>query len=222
MFGMCVILPRQYDITTNKHFKHFKTNLMETTVKTKIELLNEAIALGVISNADLKAFENFPDVHFDNYVRPGIEASIQKKHAERVSKGYIKINDYFGTSVKFREALVSLMSESKITKITCELVDGGIVVKQSISAGKPIKTGERAQRSGKWEFTNGILTFTSLRSMLVNFDADKKDAQINGHGICTALKKHIKFTDWTARNIDTNETEKFDVWAVAQYDVKQS
>lgn len=194
---------------------------METT-KNKIELLNEAVMLGLITSDDVKAFKNFPDVHFDNYVRPGVEANISKKHAERVSEGYIKINDHFGTSVKFREALVKLMSEAKITKITCELVHGEIVVKQSISVGKPIKSGGRAQKSGKWEFTNGVLTFPSLRSMLINFDADKKDAQINGHGICTALKKHIKFTEWTARNTDTNETEKFDVWAVAQYDVKQS
>lgn len=194
---------------------------METTKKTKIEILGEAVMLGVITNDDVKAFRNFPDVHFDNYVRPGIEANIAKKHVERISEGYIKINDHFGTSVKFRESLVKLMTDAKITKITCELVNGEIVVKQSVSIGKPIKSGERAQKSGKWEFTNGILTFTSLRSMLVHFDSTKKDAQINGHGICTALKKHITFTEWTARNTDTNETEKFDVWAVAQYDVKQ-
>lgn len=193
---------------------------METTKKSKIEILGEAIMLGVISNDDLNAFKNFPDVHFDSYVRPGIEANIAKKHAERVSEGYVKINDHFGTSVKFREKLIAIMEDTKITKITCELVNGEIVVKQSVSVGKPIKTGERGQHSGKWEFTNGVLTFPSLRSMMLHFD-NTKDG-IGGKPICQALRKHIKFTEWTARNTDTNETEKFDVWAMAQYLVKQS
>lgn len=193
---------------------------METTIKNKIELLNEALMLGVITKDSVKSFTEIPDVHFDAYVRPGIMSDIVKKHAERVSEGYVKINDLFGTSVKFREKLASIMEDTKITKITCELMDGEIVVKQSISAGKPIKTGERSQHSGKWEFTNGVLTFTSLRSMMLHFD-ETKDG-IGGKPICQALRKHIKFTEWTVRNIDTDETEKFDVWAMAKYLVKQS
>lgn len=193
---------------------------METTIKTKNELLNEALMLGIHTQTEIDGFNLFPEKSFDEYVRPALVGKIAKKHAERVSEGYVAINDHFGTSVKFREKLVKTMTDYKITKITCELVNGEIVVKQSISVGKPIKTGERAQHSGKWEFTNGVLTFPSLRSMMLHYD-ETKDG-IGGKPICSHLRDHIKFTEWTVRNVETDETEKFDVWAMEKYLVRQS
>ena len=116
------------------------------------------------------------------------------------------------------------MDEYELTQIVLRKDDdGNIVAVKSMSKATPSNTaanGERAQHSGKWEFTNGVLTFPSLRSMMLHYD-ETKDG-IGGKPICQALRKHINFTDWTVRNVETDEAEKFDVWAMGKYLVKQS
>ena len=161
---------------------------------------------------------------FESGYRKMISDKMTAIHETRVGAGYAAINTLIH-ELQLGKSFGDIMDEYELTQIVLRKdAEGNLIAVKSMSKATPSNTaanGERAQRSGKWEFTNGVLTFPSLRSMLIHFDSSKKDAQINGQGICTALKKHIKFTEWTARNTDTNETEKFDVWAVAEYDVKQ-
>lgn len=199
------------------------TNATDETAE-RVAFLEKALKWNAVTDYEYTFFKSMPVPMFENGYRKMISDKMTAIHETRVGAGYAAINTLIH-ELQLGQSFGDIMDEYELTQIVLRKdADGNLIAVKSMSKATPSNTaanGERAQRSGKWEFTNGTLTFPSLRSMLINFDADKKDAQINGQGICTALKKHIKFTDWTARNTDTNETEKFDVWAVAQYDVKQ-
>ena len=220
--------------TTNKQTATAATNKPNATNATDVPnatdvqsaertaFLDKALKWNAVTDYEHKFFEAMPATVFEGGYRKMIADKMTAIHEVRVGTGYAAINTIIH-ELQIGEKFCDIMDEYELTHITLKKDEqGNLIAVKSMSKSTPSNnsgTGERSQHSGKWEFTNGVLTFTSLRSMMLHFD-ETKDG-IGGKPICQALRKHINFTDWTARNTDTNETEKFDVWAVAQYDVKQ-
>lgn len=198
------------------------TNAIDETAE-RLALLDKALKWNAVTDYEYQFFKSMPVPMFESGYRKMISDKMTAIHETRVGAGYAKINTLIH-ELQLGQAFGDIMDEYELTHITLKKdAEGNLIAVKSMSRAIPSndgRTGERAQHSGKWEFSNGALTFPSLRSMMLHFD-NTKDG-IGGKPICQALRKHIKFTEWTVRNVETNETEKFDVWAVAQYDVKQS
>lgn len=192
------------------------------TTDERVAFLEKALKWNAVTDYEYTFFKSMPVPMFENGYRKMISDKMTAIHETRVGAGYAAINTLIH-ELQLGQSFGDIMDEYELTQIVLRKdAEGNLIAVKSMSNSTPSNTaanGGRAQKSGKWEFTNGVLTFPSLRSMMLHYD-ETKDG-IGGKPICQALRKHIKFTEWTVRNVDTNETEKFDVWAVAQYDVKQ-
>lgn len=198
------------------------TNATDETAE-RLALLDKALKWHAVTDYEYTFFKSMPVPMFESGYRKMISDKMTAIHEVRVGAGYAAINTLIH-ELQLGERFCDIMDEYELTQIVLRKdAEGNLIAVKSMSKATPSNTNEksgRGQHSGKWEFTNGVLTFPSLRSMMLHYD-ETKDG-IGGKPICSYLRDHIKFTDWTVRNVETDETEKFDVWAMAKYLVKQS
>ena len=198
------------------------TNATDETAE-RGAFLDKALKWNAVTDYEYTFFKSMPVPMFENGYRKMISDKMTAIHEVRVGTGYAAINTLIN-EMQLGQAFGDIMNEYELTQIVLRKdAEGNLIAVKSLSKATPSNTNEksgRGQHSGKWEFSNGVLTFPSLRSMMLHYD-ETKDG-IGGKPICSYLRDHIKFTEWTVRNVETDETEKFDVWAMTKYLVKQS
>lgn len=198
------------------------TDVTDETAQTaeRVAFLEKALKWNAVTDYEYTFFKSMPVPMFESGYRKMISDKMTAIHEVRVGKGYAAINMLIH-ELQLGQSFGDIMDEYELTQIVLRKDDdGNLTAVKSMSKATPSNKPSTTTTEEKVEFTNGIHTFPSLRSLLLHFDETQTKPK-NGTQICKELCKHMKFTDWNVRNVDTGEVAFFDVWAMAKYLVKQ-
>lgn len=190
-----------------------QTQTAPVTVLTQTELIAKAISLNVPTEAGI---ELLPQTAFDTYVRPLLTASIAKAESDRLGAIYGNLLEI----VKQSTDLPKLHESMKADNVTAFNVHytinevGELIVSLQKSVGKRTATASTTT-GGKWNITDGNLSFPSLSAMLHHYEPETIGKQINGAGCINKIKKCTDLNAWNVINTDDNKSEKFAVWSKA-------